>query len=127
MCRMGTWAAALPLLKRFVRLDTLARLMWTDPGRETRFEAPKIIALSAVLTRRAGISHGTCYERSLLAYRFLAQRGADPSLVVAVKQNGGTVTGHAWVTIGGVPVGESGSIEEFTPVAVYGRGGRREG
>jgi hypothetical protein len=126
MCRMGTWAAVLPLLKRFVRLDTLARLMWTAPDHQARPDVGKIVALSALLAGRAGMSHGTCYERSLLAYRFLAQRGADPRLVVALKQDGDAMTAHAWVAIGGAPVGESESIEDFVPVAVYGRGGRRE-
>jgi hypothetical protein len=123
---MGTWAAVLPLLKRFVRLDTLARLMWTDPDDQAPPEVAKIVALSALLARRGGISHGTCYERSLLAYRFLAQRGADPKLVVAVKQDGGAMTGHAWVAIGGAPVDESESVADFVPVVVFGRGGRRE-
>ena len=126
LCRMSIWAAVLPVLKRLVALDTLARLMWADSDREARPETVKVLELSALLARRAGRSHGTCYERSLLAYRFLAQRGADPRLVVAVKQNGGAVSGHAWVAVGGVPIGERASVAEFVPVAVYGRRGRRE-
>ena len=125
-CRMATWAAVLPLLKHVVRLETLARLMWTDARSKDEAEAAKILALSRVLAPPAAFSRGTCYERSLLAYRFLAQRGADPRLVVAVNSNGGEVTAHAWVTVAGLPVDESEAIEDFVPVVVYGRCGLPE-
>jgi hypothetical protein len=125
--RMAAWAAVLPLLKHVLRLDTLARLMWSDRQSNGQSEAEKILALSRLLARPAVVGKGTCYERGLLAYRFLSQRGADPRLVVAIKNQGGAVTGHAWVAVGGTAVGESETIEEFVPVVAYGRGGRREG
>jgi hypothetical protein len=126
-CRMAAWAAVLPLLKRVVRLETLARLMWKDPKSKKGLpETAKILALSLLLARPAAMSEGTCYERSLLAYRILSQRGADPSLVVAVKSDGGGVIAHAWVTVEGAAVGDFQTIEDFVPVVVYGRGGRRE-
>lgn len=126
ICRMAGWALVLPPLKRVVRLEALARVMWN--GREARGEpdTDKILALSRLLTRRTASSPGSCYERSLLAYRFLSQRGVEPRLVAAVKKEDGSVTGHAWVTVGGVPLGESEAIDDFVPVVVYGRGGRRE-
>jgi hypothetical protein len=126
LCRMIPWAVVLPLLKRIVRLETLARLMWTDPETGGDPETMKVIALSRVVTRPAAMSHAVCYERSLLAYRFLSRRGADPKLVVAAKSTAGGVTGHAWITVGGAPVGESETIEEFVPLVVYSRGGLPE-
>ena len=123
MCRMAAWAALLPALKRLIRLETLARLAWAEPGERRRVDSAKIFALSALLTGRAGTVHGVCYERSLLAYRFLAQQGADPRLVVAVRSDGSKLTGHAWVTVDGQAVGESVEAREFAPVAVFGRHG----
>jgi hypothetical protein len=124
LCRMASWAALLPLLKHVVRLETLARVMWTDGGSNGgRPDTAKILALSRLLTRPAAMSGGGCYERSLLAYRFLSQRGADPKLVVAAMSNGDAVTAHAWVTVDGTPVGESQAIEDFVPLVIYGRGG----
>jgi hypothetical protein len=125
-CRMGTWAAVLPLLKHVLRLDTLARLMWMERPGNAQPDAEKIVGLSRVLGRPAMQGKGTCYERGLLAYRFLSQQGADPRLVIAVKSQGGAITGHAWVTVAGAAIGESEEIEEFVPVVAYGRGGRRE-
>jgi transglutaminase superfamily protein len=126
LCRMGTWAAVLPVLKRVVRLETLARIMWS--GRETQsgVDAAKILSFSHLLTRRLPRSDERCYERSLLAYRFLSQRGADPRLVAAVKKEGNAIAGHAWVTVGGTALGESGAVTDFVPVVVFGRGGKRE-
>lgn len=126
-CRMAAWAAVLPVLKRVVRLETLARLMWSDPSSEGgATDIGKVVTLSRLLTRQMPDPSGRCYERSLLAYRFLSQRGANPRLVVAVKNNEGTMAGHAWVTVGGSAVGESETIEEFVPLVVYGRRGRPE-
>ena len=72
------------------------------------------------------MAKGTCYERGLLAYRFLSQRGADPTLVVAVKGDSGAVSGHAWVTVDGIAINETEPLDDFVPVVSYGRGGRRE-
>jgi hypothetical protein len=128
LCRMASWAAVLPLLKRVVRLETLVRLMWTEPDveRNSLPEITKIVVLSRLLTRATARFRAGCYERSLLAYRFLAQCGADPRLVVAVNSSGGAVTAHAWVTVAGSPVDESEAIEDFVPVVVYGRCGLPE-
>jgi hypothetical protein len=125
-CRMGVWAIALPLLKRILRLETLARIMWS--GREARGapQTDKVIALSRLLTRRPPRGAERCYERSLLAYRFLSQRGVDPRLVTAVRKADGSFVGHAWVTVAGTAVGESDAIEEFVPLVVFGRGGLPE-
>ena len=123
LCRMAAWAAVLPGLKRLLRLETLARLAWAEPGRQRRVETDKIFALSGLVAGRAGTVHGACYERSLLAFRFLAQHGADPRLVVALRSDGSKVTGHAWVTVDGQAVGESVEAREVAPVAVFGRHG----
>ena len=126
LCRMALWAAALPLLKHALRLDTLARLMWTETKKESRGEVRKILAASGLVTRPLARSGGACYERSLLAYRFLASRGADPKLVVAVRRDKTGVTAHAWVTVDGTTVGEPTPVDDFVPVVVYGRDGQRE-
>ena len=126
LCRMLAWAVVLPLLKRLVRLDRLAQLMWADLDDRTAAEPEKIVALSGLLTRGRRNSHGTCYERSLLAYRFLSAGGTDPKLLVGVRRYGGAVLAHAWVTVGSTSVGEPDATDAFVPVVVYGRGGVAE-
>ncbi len=126
ICRMAAWAAVLPLLKHVVRLETLARVMWSDGRPRDRRDTAKIVALSRLLTRPTARLRGGCYERSLLAYRFLSELGADPRLVVAVKRQAEGVTGHAWVILNGAPADPVEALEGFVPVVVYGRGGRPE-
>lgn len=127
--RMGAWALALPLLKRVMQLERLASLMWTDQGvKAVDEDVLKIAELSRLLARRRPPqAYDRCYERSLLAYRFLSQRGADPRLVVALRSdNAKGFSGHAWVTVDDVAVGEPHPVDDYVPLVVFGRGGRRE-
>ena len=125
LCRMAAWAVLLPMLKHIVGLDRLARLAWAEPKTVAAPEtSSKVLALSRLLSLPR--SRGTCYERGLLVYRFLARSGQDPRLVVAVTKREGRFDAHAWVTVGGKPVGESRAIEQYKPIVAYGRGGRRE-
>lgn len=80
--------------------------------------------MSRLLVNRLSRPDERCYERSLLAYRFLSQQGADVRLIAAARKDGDAMTGHAWVTVGGAAVGESDAIDAFVPLAEYGRGGQ---
>jgi len=124
--RMGAWSVLLPLLKRLVPLRRLARVAWarSDRTREPRRER-EIVRLSAALPRlRLPRREANCLERSLLAYRFLAQANADPTLVVAVRRSDDAVVGHAWVTVDGLPVHErEAAVREFVPLVEFGRRG----
>jgi hypothetical protein len=128
MLRMGAWALVLPLLKRKVGLERLARVMWVRPTRRaSEDELAKVVTLSQLLARhRPPLSNERCMERSLLAYRYLSAGGADPRLVVAMAPGADGLEGHAWVTIDGEPVGEIESVADHVPIVVYGSGGRRE-
>jgi hypothetical protein len=128
MVRMGAWALALPLLKRTVRLERLARVMWVRPTRRaSEGDLAKVVTLSQLLARRRPpLSNHRCMERSLLAYRYLSALGADPQLVVAMAAGADGLEGHAWVTVDGVPVDEAESVARYVPLVVYGAGGRRE-
>ena len=121
--RMGAWSAALPLLKRVVPLLKLAPLAWAEGAgaRNTRRER-EIVRLSGALPRlRLARGGANCLERSLLAYRFLAQANADPRLVVGVRREGGSMVGHAWVTVDGRPVHDTeATVRQFVPLVEFG-------
>jgi Transglutaminase-like superfamily len=119
---MAAWSMLLPVLKRAVPLRRLVVLMWTTGG-NVRSEAREqaVIALSARVARVRPRLRSNCLERSLLAYRFLAQAGADPRLVLAVGSVEGGVVGHAWVTLDGKPVHEPrAAVESFAPLIEFG-------
>jgi hypothetical protein len=66
------------------------------------------------------LREGSCLERSLLTYRFLAEAGAEPRLVIAVRRGGKSLEWHAWVTRDGQAVHESDeSLSGYLPVVIF--------
>lgn len=124
--RMAAWSLVLPLLKRFVPLRTLVRLAWAaGTGARASARERQVVRLSGALPRlRLPRREANCLDRSLLAYRFLAEANANPTLVVAVRRSEDSVVGHAWVTIDGRPVHESeAAVGEYVPLVEFGPGG----
>lgn len=124
--RMAGWRLAMPVLKWALPLPGLVRLMWPE-GRRSASEADRqriVTLVHALYGPRGGRLLDNCLERSLVTYRFLAEAGADPQLVVAVSDARGAVRGHVWVTVDGKPMREDDEpLEEFVPMVSFGRGG----
>lgn len=117
--------AAFSLLRRVVALETLVRLAWQPPRQ------PRDASADALLARRiARLSEwcggkDDCLPRSLVLYRELSKRGADPALVIGFRA-ADRLLGHAWVTVDGRPVNEAEDVRStMTPVCAFGPGGRR--
>ena len=93
--------------------------------RRTAAREQQIVRLSALLTRfRLPHFRANCLERSLLAYRFLAEANANPTLVIAVRRAEADVVGHAWVAVDGQPVHESeAAVRDFVRVVEFGSRG----
>jgi Transglutaminase-like superfamily len=123
--RMAGWALVLPLLKRVMPLRSLVKLMWLDGRVQRSADREHAIAqFSARLTRLRPSFHGNCLERSLLAYRYLAEANAEPRLVIAVSAREDGVMGHAWVTVDDRPVHDwEADVGEFAPIVEFGTGG----
>ena len=119
LVRMGAWSLVLPLLKRLLSLPTLVGLMSRRASAERSDDVEHRIVHTVgriYRMRRAG----TCLERSLLAYRYLAGASADPQLVVGVRREARDVVGHAWVLVDGRPLYESSvALESFVPVVAF--------
>jgi hypothetical protein len=121
------WACVLPLLKRLLPIRPLVRLMWRDarrlpdPAREERVVVFARWACRVIRWRDGG----NCLERGLIAYRFLLEAGAEPTLVVGVGRDAAAdVIGHAWVLLDGRPAGDSDStIRGYVPVFAFGPNG----
>ena len=126
--RMAAWALWLPALKYLLPLPRLVRLAARSPrhpGRRPEREA-RIVALSRCLYAPVLPPGRGCLQRSLLAYRFLAECSADPRLVIGVRKDGGAVLAHAWVTVDGVPRGEPAEwVGGFAPMMAFDADGRR--
>jgi Transglutaminase-like superfamily len=123
--RMSGWMLVLPLAKRVVPFERLARIMSSDSrGKRVAGQERFVTLLACRLTRFSG---SNCLERSLLLYRYLARAGANPTLVLGVgRGNRKRQSGHAWVVSDGVPVVDSeAELQSYEPVLAFGAGARR--
>jgi hypothetical protein len=121
------WRTALPVLKRSVSLRTLARWMHRSPV--TRSQADGSLRRARLNTVRYFLAHGgrlviseNCLERSLTLYRFLAEVGADPQLVMGVRRDDSGTDGHVWIEVDGEPFVDS-TTTGYTRVLAFGAGG----
>ena len=125
---MILWSAALPLLKRIVPLRRLARLMSGRPAARRQSDAvARVERLATAIYGRRVPLRDNCLERSLLVYHFLSLAGAEPRLTVGVRKGEETLDGHVWVVADGRLVADQhASLQEFTPLVIFGAGGRIE-
>jgi hypothetical protein len=121
--RMSLWVLVLPVAKRVVPVERLARLMWLDRrAHRDRDRERFAVRLAVRLTRFSGRN---CLERSLIVYRYLSRDGADPVLVLGID-GARRGDGHAWVTVDGVPVTDSAAtLARYEPIVAFGRQARR--
>jgi len=125
LTRLAMPYLAFVVLRRWLALETLTRWAWRPPKqprnrRDEVLVAARVTRLSQLMMRGAD-----CLPRSLLLYRELSRRGADPHLVIGFADASRALAGHAWVTLDGQPLGESAStLAPLTPVCVFGAGGR---
>jgi hypothetical protein len=116
---------ALPLAKRVLPFERLARIMWHDrSGQRVREQEPYLIRLACRLTRFSG---SNCLERSLILYRYLGRGGAEPTLVLGFgRGDGKRRLGHAWVVVDGAPLIDSQTeLDSYEPIVAFGSGARR--
>jgi hypothetical protein len=115
------------MLRHVVPLNRLVRWAWRAPtGRSDASDAQRI---AAAVTRLGQLVPGdrNCLRRSLVLYRELSARGADPRLVVGFRRGTRGVEGHAWVTTGDGVIGDDAAhVATFTPTCRFGRAGHAE-
>lgn len=115
--RVLLFAAAVPLLLRFVGIDRLQK--WLEPANAPRISRPGrrpgrntaedlvrridgLLRLGWPLVRRG------CLVRGLTLYRFLREAGFDVTLCFGMGRPEGVedFTGHCWVELGGQALAE---------------------
>ena len=74
-------------------------------------EVERLVALAATACR--AIYPAKCLPRALAVQRLLARRGAAAELKIGVRRHEGTLAAHAWVEVGGRPVGEAEGVTEL--------------
>lgn len=119
--RMMAWRMALPLLRRTVPVRALVG--WMSPrrpiGLSDAARRQRVDAIRYFIAQGGRLVVSTnCLERSLMLYRFLAEAGAAPRLVLGVTREDARVEGHAWVELDGEPLGDT-TTGKFVPVMLF--------
>jgi hypothetical protein len=60
-----------------------------------------------------------CVRQSLALFRELTRMGYPAAIHFGVRREGAALTGHSWVTVGGVPIGESHPLEALSVTYSY--------
>ena len=111
--RVLLFAAAVPLLLRFVGIDRLQR--WLEPSRPARIPRPGTKAAEDLVRRVDGllrlgwpVVRRGCLVRGLTLYRFLREAGFNVTLCFGMGRPEGVddFTGHCWVELGGKALAE---------------------
>lgn len=122
--RMIVWIVALPLLKRVVPIRRLASFMAatrrSPPA--THVDDERVCGIARWLARRLlPAGRGVCLEQSLVAYRFLSAQGSSPELIIGVGRRDGKFIAHAWIALGGRPIGDSPTaLSDLAPIVAFG-------
>ena len=120
--QLAVWRLSLPLLKRVIKLSTLAELMSSSPAAPLdESQRRQRVGLVQRFVARGGrlLVSRNCLERSLLLYRLLSQADARPVLVLGARKDGSSVAGHAWVELDGDPIFEP-DRDEYVPIVTFG-------
>lgn len=125
--RIMSWALILPVLKHTMAIQPLVNLAWRrprfSPDARRNEQVVTFARWACRMTRpRSG---GNCLERGLIAYRFLLEGSASPTLVVGMgRGDADELVGHAWVLLDGLPAGESeASVSRYVQMFSFGPDG----
>jgi len=115
----------LGILKHLVPLRWLTKWTWCETtGLRDRLAERRLTANVLRLSKLLRIADRDCLQRSLLLYRLLSAVGADPELVVGLREQDGKIIGHAWVLVDEVSLVEPESdLARFSPVLRFGARG----
>ncbi len=90
--------------------DAFARLDPAAPRNSTRSAAPFATVVRGITLGEAAVRRlrrarvpDTCLYRSCARYALLREHGVAAELVLGVRGQSGSIEGHAWVEVDGVP------------------------
>jgi len=124
-CRIVPAYVLLGLLKHLVPLRSLAKWTWCETtGPRDRLAERRLTANVLRLSKLLRIADRDCLQRSLVLYRLLSAVGADPELVVGLREQDGKIIGHAWELVDDMSIVEPESdLVRFSPVLRFGARG----
>ena len=125
VCRLVPAYVLLGMLKHLAPLPWLTKWTWCETtGPRDRLAERRLTANVLRLSKLLRIADGDCLQRSLLLYRLLSAVGADPELVVGLREQDGKIIGHAWVLVDDMSLVDCDfDLARFSPVLRFGARG----
>ena len=121
VAELTLWRWSLPILKRLLRVETLAALMTprvTEAPSATRRRGRTAAVHRVVTTGGRLLVSPNCLERSLVTFRLFARAGASVTLVLGVRHDGSTVDGHSWIELDGRSL-DTPKSDDYTPMVTF--------
>jgi hypothetical protein len=107
--RVAWWLSVAAVLLRLLPPRTALRLI-AGRCRRGSVDWRRVERIRTMVDAWIGVwpfrGHGRCLRRSLVLYRLLRGEGLEVSVELGVRQVGGRVAGHSWLTWRGQPVFE---------------------
>lgn len=116
MLRMAWWVGVLSIVVELRPLPRALRIVaGGEPARATQFD-PAVAnqlarALDQVLSVDMFVFKPICWKRATILRRYLSLRGITSRILFGVRNERGTVSGHAWLESGGIPILESQPVD----------------
>ncbi|HJT22808.1 MAG TPA: lasso peptide biosynthesis B2 protein [Nitrospira sp.] len=121
--RVGLLLVWVRILLRFMSLPQVLGMLEPKPSPHQRDERSVEVLLYYVdrwLLLFPYNSKGNCFPRSVALYRYARRLGFPVRLHCGVRKDGGTLNGHAWLTLDGNPFHEmSRQWQQFTVTFSY--------
>ncbi|HEX5108073.1 MAG TPA: lasso peptide biosynthesis B2 protein [Vicinamibacterales bacterium] len=117
--RVGWWMWWSAAMVRWCSLPGLCR----EASLHARLSTPRLdpARVAAIVSRVSRlplfslpIFPRACMRQSLALYRELTRMGYPAAIHFGVHRAGAGLSGHSWVTLDGVPISESHSLEQLT-------------
>ncbi len=129
VAELTLWRWSLPILKRVLRVETLASIMTprvTDAPSAARRRERTAAVHRVVTTGGRVLVSPNCLERSLVTFRLFARAGANVALVLGVRRDGSTIAGHSWIELDERSL-DTPKSDEYTPMMSFRARGRFDG
>ena len=111
LSRIAIWTLVLSCVLRLRSLPTALRTLSgpTDgePSEPTSDSQELATAVDAILGMNRFVFRPVCWKRAILLRKFLAEQGHPSAVVFGVRNEGGKLTGHAWLESNGSPIYEA--------------------
>ena len=122
--RVGWWLCWSAPFVRWCSLPTVCRhASVRAPVPASRLDPARIVAIVWRVSRLSLFSlpifPRTCMRQSLALYRELTRMGYPAAIHFGIRREGTEISGHSWVTMRGVAIAESRSLQGLTVTYSY--------